>query len=276
MRYVLFHKPRGVLTAKRRDPGNPALPTVTELLAESGLPSADGVSPVGRLDAESEGLLLLTDDGQLTQKMIHPSYACTKSYLAVVRGYGRPSSRLRCSRDMCESCVADGVLLRPASSAPYRAQPVEMALVSYEEAEAALGGGGALQRCLCNLLPGRDAEPAAAASHLEGTAAAADEAELDFVRVVLTEGKKHEVRLLLRSGGFATLRLVRLAHGPLHDPQLLARPPGAWRELSGDETERLLHAAAAWSADPDAAGEGMHDTRKRDRSPEGVAAPCCQ
>ena len=228
--YVLLNKPRGVLTAKRRDPSNMTLPTVTELLASSGFRCPERVSPVGRLDVESEGLLLLTDDGRLTGRMIHPAYGCRKKYLAVTRGYGRPSARSRFTAEMCACCVKDGVLLRPASVAPYRAQPLEMELIPYAAAEAAMGGSKAVRHCLGELLVG--VTPA-------DDTLAAEEAELDFVTVVLTEGKKHEVRLLLRSYGFATMRLVRIAHGPLCDPELLVQP-GAWRELCGSEREELL------------------------------------
>ena len=55
---------------------------------------------------------------------------------------------------------------------------------------------------------------------------------------MLTEGKKHEVRLMLRAGGLLTQRLIRIAHGPLCDPNLLSRP-GKWRELSAAELEAL-------------------------------------
>ena len=230
-RLVLFNKPRGVLSAKKRDPSSPWLPTVTEVLAAAGLRSPSGISPVGRLDAESEGLLLLTDDGKLASRMMDPQYGCRKSYLAVTRGYGRPGSRVRCSTELCTSCVAEGVQLRSNSAKPYCARPVEMAQLGYEAAANELGGGGSLWRCLDGLV---DLQQTPGAS----LPAAVEAAELDFVRVILTEGKKHEVRLLLRSASLATLRLVRIAHGPLRDPQLLTRP-GSWRELCAEE-RRLL------------------------------------
>ena len=237
-RYVIFNKPRGVLTAKKRDPSNLALPTVTETLSAAGLQSAVQLSPVGRLDVESEGLLLLTDDGKLTTSMIDPSFGCRKTYLAVAQGYGRPSNRLRLLPEVCQTCVQDGVLLRPDSSAPYVATPVEMVLLSYIEADAALGGGGAMARCLGDVVQ----QTAESKTSVQEAAAVAEATELHFVRLVLTEGKKHEVRLLLRKLGFATRRLVRLAHGTLHDPQILAQP-GAWRDLRAEERDRLLQAS---------------------------------
>ena len=84
-----------MLTARRRDPTSPELPTVIELLLSSGLADAERFSHVGRLDVASEGLLLLTTDGQLTARMIDPAHGCRKTYLAVARGRGRPGSRAR-------------------------------------------------------------------------------------------------------------------------------------------------------------------------------------
>lgn len=227
-RYVLLNKPRGVLTAKRRDPSNLSLPTVIEHLADAGFPEPALVSPVGRLDAESEGLLLLTDDGKRTTLMIHPAHGCRKVYLAVVRGRGRPTARRRCSAEWCARLIEEGAWLKPGSPTPLHVHPTEVAMLSHEEADALLGG--ALQSCLGELA--RPPAPGASAAD------AADAAELDFVRVVLCEGKRHEVRQMLRAGGFSTLRLVRVAHGPLHDAELLARS-GAWRHLRAEEVASL-------------------------------------
>jgi 23S rRNA pseudouridine2457 synthase len=106
LRYVLFHKPRGVLTAKQRDATNLALPTVTEVLITGGLAEAAELSPVGRLDAESEGLLLLTDDGWLNHCMTQPAFGCSKTYLAVARGHGQPGRRRRVRTGWCQKRVA--------------------------------------------------------------------------------------------------------------------------------------------------------------------------
>lgn len=70
--YYAYHKPRGVVVTKRDDFGRT---TVFDLLK---LPKA--VNSVGRLDKESEGLLLLTDDGELLQRYTHPSFEVRKVY----------------------------------------------------------------------------------------------------------------------------------------------------------------------------------------------------
>ena len=77
--YVMLHKPRGVVTTMSDEKGRP---TVAELVR--GCPAR--VWPVGRLDMDSEGLLLLTDDGELTHRLTHPSHRVEKEYVVKVRG----------------------------------------------------------------------------------------------------------------------------------------------------------------------------------------------
>ncbi len=69
---LLLHKPAGVLSAASDDRGRT---TVLELA-----PRVPGLHPVGRLDLDSEGLILLTDDGDLTQRLTHPRYEHAKRY----------------------------------------------------------------------------------------------------------------------------------------------------------------------------------------------------
>ncbi len=76
--YLLLNKPRGYITTAKDERGRK---TVLELVA--GVPAR--LYPVGRLDKDSEGLLLLTDDGALTNKLTHPSAGITKVYRVTVR-----------------------------------------------------------------------------------------------------------------------------------------------------------------------------------------------
>jgi 23S rRNA pseudouridine2605 synthase len=69
---LLLHKPRGVVTTAHDPRGRP---TVLSLV-----PDLPGLHPVGRLDRDSEGLLLLTDDGELTLRLTHPRYEHRKRY----------------------------------------------------------------------------------------------------------------------------------------------------------------------------------------------------
>lgn len=77
--YLMLNKPGGYLTTARDPQGRP---TVLELV--SGV--AERVFPVGRLDADTEGLLLLTTDGELAHRLLHPRYHVPKTYLAEVEG----------------------------------------------------------------------------------------------------------------------------------------------------------------------------------------------
>ena len=77
--YIMLHKPRGVVTTMSDEKGRP---TVAELVRDC--PAR--VWPVGRLDMDSEGLLLLTDDGELTHRLTHPSHRVEKEYVVKVRG----------------------------------------------------------------------------------------------------------------------------------------------------------------------------------------------
>jgi 23S rRNA pseudouridine2605 synthase len=76
---VVLNKPRGVVTTLRDPEGRP---TVARYLPDYGVP----LKPVGRLDMDTEGLLLLTNDGDLAHRLTHPSFGVEKEYEAVVQG----------------------------------------------------------------------------------------------------------------------------------------------------------------------------------------------
>ncbi len=82
--YLMLNKPSGYLTTRRDERGRP---TVMDLLTE--LPQS--IYPVGRLDLETEGLLLFTNDGSFAYRLMHPSHEIEKTYLAWVDGV--PSKR---------------------------------------------------------------------------------------------------------------------------------------------------------------------------------------
>ena len=93
--YLILNKPAGVMTTAKDTHGRR---TVLDLLAGTRLRERGvRVYPVGRLDADSTGLLLLTDDGDLTFRLTHPRYGVEKEYRALVRGYPSPAAigRLR-------------------------------------------------------------------------------------------------------------------------------------------------------------------------------------
>ena len=141
------------------------------------------VFPVGRLDRDSEGLLLLTNDGDLANRLLHPRFGIEKEYLAEVEG---------APTDRTVARLVRGVELEDGLA---RARSARVAGRS--------GGRGAL-------------------------------------RVVMTEGRKREVRRMLDAVGLPVRRLVRLRQGPVRLGRLKA---GEFRELDSDEVRSLYRLA---------------------------------
>jgi pseudouridine synthase len=99
---ILLHKPAGYITSRSDPQGRPV---VTSLVAEAGLPR---LFPVGRLDWDTEGLLLLTNDGALANALTHPRYAVRKVYHAKLKGHPTPERLALLTRGV----VSDGEPLR--------------------------------------------------------------------------------------------------------------------------------------------------------------------
>ncbi len=115
--YIILNKPRGYLSSMSDDKGRR---TVAELTADVGV----RVYPVGRLDYDSEGLLIMTDDGELAQRLMHPSSGIKKTYEARVRGEG------------LESAIE--LLRTPLVIDDYKIRPAEVKLLHQSENDALL------------------------------------------------------------------------------------------------------------------------------------------
>ena len=172
--YVLLNKPRGVVTTAHDPQGRP---TVMSLV-----PEQPRVFPVGRLDQDTEGLLLLTNDGELANRITHPKYEIAKTYVVQIRGNVQ-RQHLR--------AFTDGVEL--------------------------------------------DDGPARAVSARELGSAA----DKTLVELVLTEGRKREVRRLVAAVGLTLQRLARVQVGP---QPLGDIAPGRSRPLRGQEVAALYRA----------------------------------
>lgn len=96
-RYILYHKPAGEVTTVSDDKGRE---TVMDRFADFPV----RLYPVGRLDYDSEGLLLLTNDGDLTERMLHPSMEVDKTYLARVSNQVTPEE----ARQLERGVMVDG------------------------------------------------------------------------------------------------------------------------------------------------------------------------
>ena len=200
------HKPVGVISTARDTHGRP---TVLELLDEPRR-----LYPVGRLDADSSGLLLLTNDGALAERLTHPRYEVPRTYRVRVAGGPVGERALRALRA--------GVELDDGPTAPAEVRRVGLA------APAALRRGGpAAPPAL------RRGGPAAAAG-VRRADRGGDELEL-----TIREGRNRQVRRMCEAVGHPVLALQRIAFGPL---RLGALAPGAHRRLGEGELSKLREA----------------------------------
>jgi 23S rRNA pseudouridine2605 synthase len=172
--YIALYKPRRVLSTVEGEPGDDRT-TVRDLVE---LPQH--VYPVGRLDFESEGLVLMTNDGDLTNKLTHPKYGHEKEYRVLLARRPDP--------EQIESWKR-GVILEDG----YKTAPVE---VRFESAQ----GKGA------------------------------------WVRVVMREGRKRQIRETCKQLGLPVVRILRIRIGALRLGNL---KPRQWRYLSIKEVEEL-------------------------------------
>ena len=120
-RYIMLNKPRGFITTMNDEQDRKC---VASLISDCG----QRVYPVGRLDRESEGLLIFTNDGELANALMHPSRAVTKTYIAVVRPHATEAQMTA----LATGVMIDGRMAVPAkvtliSSLPDR-DKIEMVL----------------------------------------------------------------------------------------------------------------------------------------------------
>ena len=114
---IMLNKPRGYLTTLSDDKGRH---TVAELVADAGV----RLYPIGRLDMDSDGLLLLTNDGELANRLAHPSHRVDKVYLAYVNGAVTTEQMTA----LCRPIEIDGKMTAPAKVRKAAYNGVETAL----------------------------------------------------------------------------------------------------------------------------------------------------
>ena len=112
--YIVLNKPRGFITSMKDPEGRPV---VTELL--KGVKAR--VVPVGRLDYDTEGLLIMTNDGDLAHSLMHPSHVISKIYLAKVKGI---------IEDKAIERLEKGVKLREGVTAPARVKKLKKSVAN--------------------------------------------------------------------------------------------------------------------------------------------------
>jgi 23S rRNA pseudouridine2457 synthase len=188
-RYILFYKPYNVLCDFDDPEGRPAVGAY--------VPMPD-VYAAGRLDQDSEGLLLLTNDGRLAHRLTHPRHHQPKTYLVQVEGVPGATALAALRRGV----VVKGQMTAPAQVEPLSTRPD---------------------------IPPRPI-PVVERPNVSTT----------WLRLVLREGRKREIRHMTAAVGHPTLRLVRIAIGPL---TLGVLQPGQWRELTRAELDALRRSA---------------------------------
>jgi 23S rRNA pseudouridine2605 synthase len=181
-RYILLNKPKGFIVTRIDPEGRK---TVFSLL---GTRVKERVVPAGRLDSESEGLLILSNDGDFIHKITHPSGGCHKEYRVKVSGVPaeRDLTRLR------EGLYVDG----------RRTSPAEVDVIKTTPEKGGIGGN-------C------------------------------WLRVILGEGRSHQIRNMMLAVGHPVSKLRRVAIGPIRDRALKA---GEFRDLAPEEVAALLAA----------------------------------
>lgn len=191
--YYMFHKPFGCVTARRDD----RYPTVMDYFSEL---HNDNLNPVGRLDRETTGLLLITDDGMWNQKLTHPAYHKEKTYEFTVLG-DLTKERIR--------TLENGVLLKGAASLT---SPARITITGHN--------------ILSDILPSLHPEvQASISSNLP-------DHPVTFGTITITEGKKRQIRRMMKSVHCCVIELKRISIGSIClDPQL---KPGEWKEFFPD------------------------------------------
>ena len=179
--YYIMNKPKGVISATEDSKHR----TVLDLLDD--LARTKEVFPVGRLDIDTHGLLLLTNDGQLAHALLSPKRHVDKTYLAQVEG-------IMTQEDV--ETFAKGIPLKD-----FTCQPAKLELVSIDA-----------------------------------------EKNQSLVRVIIAEGKFHQVKRMVAYCGKEVVDLQRLTMGTLVLDENLER--GEWRRLTKEELENLLASIA--------------------------------
>lgn len=196
--YYMLHKPRGCVTARRDERHK----TVMDYFPEE---KRDILFPVGRLDRDTEGLLLVTDDGGLCYDLLMPEKHVTKTYFFWAQGI-LTEEKIR--------EIEGGVNIYRNREEPTAPAKIEIV-------------GHSTMRGIKELLCEDDSKVSNRRGDLPVTSGV----------ITITEGKKHQVKRMIRYGGCRVVYLKRLAMGALTLDEALA--PGEYRPLTEAEVYSL-------------------------------------
>ena len=199
MRYYMFNKPRGCITAC----SDARHKTVMDYFPAS---EREGLFPVGRLDKDTEGFLIITDDGLFSYKVTTPEYEVEKTYFFYAKGQfdDEKLERLESGVDIMTSVVH--------KTAPAKAEKV----------------GEATFRDIAEHL---ECDPARLKYTRHG------DVPVTAVKITITEGKKHQVKKMAMAVGMRIVYLERIAIAGVALDTSLKR--GEYRPLTDDEIRRI-------------------------------------
>jgi 23S rRNA pseudouridine2605 synthase len=208
--YVALYKPRDVISTTRDEFGRQSVTDLVELPTLTEGEAQPRLYPVGRLDAEATGLVLLTNDGELAHRLTHPSYEVPKQYEVSVRG--------RVTSENVQQLLAGlNRAYRPRRPGKKPPRPTKSAIAPGPRAAAQPASSPVEVRILGSQ---RDEE------HGERTA----------LSITLTEGPDREIKWVLKRLGFPVRRLKRTAIGPISLKGIAIR---RWRLLTPGEVKQL-------------------------------------
>jgi 23S rRNA pseudouridine2605 synthase len=211
--YLAVNKPRGYVTTVTDPQGRPTIMDLVRRVKAR-------VYPVGRLDWASEGLLLMTNDGALAERLMHASSHVPKTYVVKVSGTPSEEALERLRR---------GIVLPPEHPHPAASKP-GTTRVGHPQGASRLGQ------------PRRQEKPVKTAP---ARIRLVREAENPWYEVTLIEGRNRQIRRMFEQVGHHVEKIRRVKYGPLE----LDVEPGKYRELSPGEVQKLKGAAQAKSRD---------------------------
>jgi 23S rRNA pseudouridine2457 synthase len=218
---IAFNKPFGVLS--QFTPDHPGQRT----LADFGFPK--DIYPIGRLDADSEGLLLLSDESELNERLLHPRHAHEREYWAQVERIPTAETLQKLSR---------GVLIQGRKTLPCRVWLLnpQPAIVGDDVRSLHLQEGKTETPHVVSYSPERSATRPALPPRDPPIRFRKNVPDC-WIGLKLVEGKNRQVRRMTAAIGHPTLRLIRIRIGGLRLENL---PPGKWKEMNREERQNLL------------------------------------
>ena len=212
---IAFHKPYGVLSQFTNDGSN------RRTLVEFGFPKK--VYPIGRLDADSEGLLLLSDEPEWNERLLHPRHAHEREYWAQVEKIPTAESL----KKMEKSVVIQGRKTLPCRAWILEPQPQILPVAAdMSRLHNSSGQSGLTSAATAIKIPPR--KPPIRFRKTVPTC---------WIGLELIEGKNRQVRRMTAAIGHPTLRLIRVRIGNFWLGDL---PPGQWRILSVEECKAIF------------------------------------